>query len=211
MTSLVLGILGFFTCGFTALIGLILGIIALVKVRNSQGALKGNGLALAGVIVSAIFILMIPLFAAMLLPAIAAGKQKAEELSCMTNEKQLALATLMFSASHTNCFPPATNWCDAIQGNLANPGAFRCVVAGDGRRCDYAFNSQLGGIAVTRVAHPAETVLLFESDLGWNGSGGVDAVAGTRHGHGHASIVTFADGHVELVDQSRLNTLRWEP
>src|ERR1700733_11364469 len=48
VTSLVLGILGMFTCGLTALFGLILGIIALVKARNSRGALGGNGLALAG-------------------------------------------------------------------------------------------------------------------------------------------------------------------
>src|SRR5690348_1402598 len=42
--SLALGILGLFSCGLTALFGLILGIIAMVKVKGSNGALKGNGL-----------------------------------------------------------------------------------------------------------------------------------------------------------------------
>ena len=48
VTSLVLGVLGLFTCGITALFGLILGIIAMVKVSNSRGALRGGGIALAG-------------------------------------------------------------------------------------------------------------------------------------------------------------------
>src|SRR5271170_2201763 len=41
VTSLVLGILGVVTCGFTALFGLILGIAAMVKVKNSGGKLSG--------------------------------------------------------------------------------------------------------------------------------------------------------------------------
>ncbi len=65
-----------FTCGITALIGLILGIIAMVKVSNSRGALRGGGIALAGIIVSGIFLFMIPIFAAMLLPALVGSQAK---------------------------------------------------------------------------------------------------------------------------------------
>src|SRR5208282_3578189 len=77
VTSLVLGLLGLFSCGITALFGLILGIMALVKAKGGRGTSGGNGIALAGVIVSAIFVIMIPMFAAMVLPALAAAKQKA--------------------------------------------------------------------------------------------------------------------------------------
>ncbi|MEI6392910.1 MAG: DUF4190 domain-containing protein [Verrucomicrobiota bacterium] len=70
ITSLVLGILGLFTCGVTSLVGLILGIIALVKINRSGGRLSGNGLAISGICVSAIFVLMVPICAAMLLPAL---------------------------------------------------------------------------------------------------------------------------------------------
>ena len=47
MTSLVLGCLGLFTCGITALVGLILGIIALVRINKSNGQLGGQGMAMA--------------------------------------------------------------------------------------------------------------------------------------------------------------------
>src|SRR5208282_607995 len=89
VTSLVLGILGLFTFGITALFGLILGIIALVKAKQSRNAPGVNGIALAGVIVSAVVVIMIPLFVAMLLPPLAAAKQKAQAIYCVNNEKQL--------------------------------------------------------------------------------------------------------------------------
>jgi len=73
----VLGVLGLFTCGGTALFGLILGIIAMVKVGNSRSELRGKGLALAGVIVSGVFLLMVPIFAALLLPALAGAHNEA--------------------------------------------------------------------------------------------------------------------------------------
>ena len=102
--SLVLGILGLFTCGGTALFGLILGIIAMVKVSNSRGALRGKGLALAGVFVSAVFLLIVPIFAAMLLPALAAAKNNAREINCMNNERQLALAAKLYAGNNNNHF-----------------------------------------------------------------------------------------------------------
>ena len=46
ITSLVLAIVGLFSCGITAVLGLIFGIIALIKVRNSGGRLSGFGFAL---------------------------------------------------------------------------------------------------------------------------------------------------------------------
>src|ERR1700677_4784052 len=89
IASPVLGILGL--CGgITAVFGLILGIIAIVKINNSRGALAGFGVALAGIIVSAILMLLIPV--AMLLPALAAPNQRAQAIHSISNEKQLALA-----------------------------------------------------------------------------------------------------------------------
>src|SRR6516164_5461343 len=102
VTSLVLGILGLFTCGLTALFGLIFGIISLIKIKNNKGMLKGDGIALAGIIVSALFLLMLPIFAAMLLPALATAKARAQTINCVNNEKLLALGVQMYANDHTN-------------------------------------------------------------------------------------------------------------
>jgi prepilin-type processing-associated H-X9-DG protein len=205
VTSLVLGILGLFTCGITALFGLILGIIALVKAKQGR-----TGIALAGVIVSAIVVIMIPLFAAMLLPALAAAKQKAQEINCMNNEKQLALAVHMYSNDNKDQFPPAATWCDAIRSHVGSERIFQCPAGDQSQRCHYAYNARLDGLDASKV-NP-NTVLIFETGGGWNVSGGPELMLNhARHGRGRIFVVAFADGHVEAVTDSRLNTLRWDP
>jgi len=208
VTSLVLGVLGVFTCGLTALFGLILGIIAMVKVRNSGGKLGGNGLALAGVIVSAVFLFMIPIFAAMLLPALAAAKQKAQDINCVNNEKQLALAVRIYSGDHNNQFPPAATWCDAIKMSVGSEKVFKCPAASSGSRCDYAFNTKLDGLDESKVS--PQTVMIFEADSGWNANGGPELMIGKPR-HARMFVVAFADGSVRQLRESQLNTLRWDP
>jgi len=210
VTSLVLGILGMFSCGLTALAGLICGIVAMVKVKNSGGKLGGGGLALAGTIVSGIFLLLIPVLAATMLPALAAAKQKAQEINCMNNEKQLALAILMYSGDNKDKFPPAATWCDAIQPETSgNKQLFRCPAADSTSQCAYAFNSKLGGLELGK-ANP-QTVMIFESDGGWNVNGGPELLPARARHLRKFYVVAFVDGHVEAVNQSRLNTLRWNP
>ena len=208
IASLVLGILGLFTCGATALIGLVLGIIAIVRVKQSRGGLSGGGMALAGIIVSAVFVLMIPIFAAMLLPALSAANQKAQRINCLNNVRQLSMAVRLYAGDHQNHYPAATNWCDAILSDVRPTNTFRCPTDPSGGRCSYAFNARLSGIEDGK-AEP-DTVVIFEADGGWNVSGGRELVL-TQPRHGRLIAVGFADGHAELVLESRLSDLRWNP
>ncbi len=207
IASLVLGILGI--CGgLTAILGLILGVFALAKIRDSKGALAGQGVALAGVIVSAVALILIPIFAAMMLPALAAAKAKAQTINCVSNEKMLALGAMMYATDHTNQFPPSATWCDAIKSYVGMPRAFKCPTANPADQCDYAFNAALGGMDESKV--DPHTVLIFESDAGWNANGGPELMV-SRHERGKKTAVAFADGHVEVISQSQLSTLRWNP
>jgi len=208
ITSLVLGILGLFTCGTTALIGLILGIIAMVKIRKSRGALGGGGMALAGVIVSAVFIFMIPIFAALLLPALVRAKQKAQSINCVTNVKQLALALRTYTGDNQNHYPAATNWCNAIQSEVGATNVFHCPADLSGSRCSYAFNVRLSGAEAGKV--DPNTVVIFEADGGWNAAGGQEMLL-DKSRHAQLVVVGFADGHIEQVRESRLSQLRWNP
>jgi prepilin-type processing-associated H-X9-DG protein len=209
VTSLVLGILGLFTCGTTALFGLIFGIIALVKTSRSGGGLRGWGLALAGTILSGIFLLMMPIFAAMLLPALAAAHAKAAQINCMNNEKQLALAVRMYSDAHSNHLPPAATWCDAIKPTVGADQFFRCPADNGTPVCSYAFNAKLDGMAAGAV-NP-QTVMIFEADAGWNGHGGPEIAVARHQARGKSAIVAFADGSVQVEPESQLSSLRWDP
>jgi prepilin-type processing-associated H-X9-DG protein len=216
ITSLVLGILGVFTCGVTALVGLVLGIVSLVRINRSGGRLSGKGLAIAGICSSGVFLLMLPIWAALMLPALARAKAKAQSINCVNNVKQLDLGILLYSQANGTQLPPANSWCDAILPNVASPRVFLCPAATGGGRCHYAFNQKLGGLSLNKITNPSRTVMIFESDGGWspgggwNASGGRQLVIGNPR-HSRRVVVGFADGHVEQIAESELDQLIWEP
>ena len=57
------------------------------------------------------------------------------------------------------------------------------------------------------------TVIVFETDLGWNGSGGLkEALEFLEFFDGHAIAVGTADGAVRTVSSpDELRRMRWEP
>ena len=120
VASLVLGLLGLITCGLTGLVGVVLGFIALSRIKNSGGQIGGRGIALAGTIVSAVCLLMIPLSAAMLLPALGKAKHKASGIQCMNNVKQLNLGLIMYANDNKDALPIGAAWCDALKPYLRN-------------------------------------------------------------------------------------------
>jgi len=212
VSSLILGILGVFTCGITALFGLILGAIAMSQIKRSQGRLSGSGMALAGIIVSGIFLLMIPVYTALLFPALApalaSAKEKAQAVNCVNNVKQLAIAMRMYSADNKNQFPPAATWCDAIRSYAGSDKPFRCPSGEPNVRCHYAFNAKLDGLDGGKV-NP-NTVLFFETEGGWNVSGGPELML-SKSRHNGTFVVGFVDGHVEFLRAAQLPGLRWDP
>jgi prepilin-type processing-associated H-X9-DG protein len=209
IASLILGILGFCTAGLTAVLGLVFGLVALSQIRRSQGALKGRGFALAGSIVSGVAMLLIPIVVALTIPAVNKAKTQAQAIGCMNNMKQLALGVMMYANDNKERFPSSDDWCDAIQ-KYVQPVTYQCPAGDRRQRSNYAFNALLSGVETSKVQAPATTVLLFESDAGWNASGGPELGLKQKR-HGRTIVVAFADGHSEAVIPSRFAQLRWEP
>ena len=207
IASLILGCVGFLSCGATALIGLPLGIVAMVKVKKSEGRLGGGGLALAGTIVSGVALLFLPIFAAMMLPALAKAKGRAQTINCVNNLKQLGLSVRLYSGDHADKYPSATNWCDAILAEAGTPKIYVCPGAPDAR-CGYAFNAKLSGLDESKL--DPNTVMIFESDAGWNASGGRELMI-TKPRHGNHYVVGLADGSVQQMTEAQIKQLRWDP
>ena len=209
ITSLVLGILGLFTCGITALVGLVLGLVSMSQIKSSNGRLTGGGVALAGTIVSGAFLLMIPLSFAMFLPAFAKAKDRAFSIACMNNVKVLSLEIHSYAGEHNDQLPSATAWCDAIQSKVFSPRMFQCPGGDRNQRCHFAFNEKLSGMELKKIA--PDTVMLFETaEGGWNINGGRELVL-THSRHSNRINVVFADGSVQPMTESQLSGLRWDP
>jgi hypothetical protein len=207
IASLVLGLVGFL-CGLPAIAGLILGIAAQAKIRKSGGQLKGGGLATAGIIVSAVMLLFsLIVMPALLLPALAKAKQRAQNINCASNARQVVLAVRLYADDNDGKCPPTIGWCDAIVNNLPGAETFTCPQR-RGTQSGFAFNARLAGKTLSSI--PPDTVLVFESDGGWNATGGPESVV-SRPPHGRSYVFGFADGSVRQVERDELPQLRWEP
>jgi prepilin-type processing-associated H-X9-DG protein len=212
ITSLVLGVLGLVSCGITSLVGLVLGIVALVKINKSQGRLSGGGLAIAGIAVSGVLLLVAPIVAAMVLPALAKAKSRAQTVQCISHVKQLSLAAMMYAGDHNDRLPDASQWCDLTQTYLGRGSSpvLLCPAGKQSDRCHYAFNAQLSSVELKQVGNPAQTVLFVEAEDGWNASGGPELLSKPSRHYG-PRVVGFVDGHVEMVTSGRQNKLKWIP
>jgi prepilin-type processing-associated H-X9-DG protein len=207
IASLVLGILGFCSYGLTAIVGLILGLVGLRRINRSQGMLSGKRLAIAGISVSGVILVMIPLLAALLYPAVMRAKGKARRANCMSNIKQLGLGLAQYADDHTNQLPAAATWADAIKTYVGDSERiFQCPEATIGT-FSYAFNANMSG---AQWQGDPEVIVLIEAPLGWNATvAGPDSLPPPPHGDGRN--VVFADGHASWISNSQINSLRWKP
>lgn len=92
--SLVLGILGLMCIGpLGAIPAIICGHIAYSKVKKSDGALTGDGMALAGLILGyisiALMVVMLPIMAAIAIPSFVQARTTAQQNNCINNLRMI--------------------------------------------------------------------------------------------------------------------------
>ncbi|MEY4386689.1 MAG: hypothetical protein RLY20_1972 [Verrucomicrobiota bacterium] len=207
IASLVLGCLGLFFCGLTSLVGLPLGLVAMSKIKKSQGELGGWGLALGGTIISGVSLLFIPLFIAMFIPVLSKAKSKAVQINCVNNLRQAGLAIRIYSGDNEDKLPLAAKWCDAITNEMGSEKVYVCPQV-PALRSGYAFNAKLSGLAEGDI--DPQTVMLFEADTGWNASGGKELMI-SKPRHNNRWVVCFADGSVQQMTAAQVAKLKWDP
>jgi len=119
--------------------------------------------------------------------------------SCETNLELIGQLFEIYLLSHSDY--PADGWSDAIveQASDLEQAFLACPLATEGK-CHYAMNPN-----VRRDASP-NTVLLFESESGWNLYGGIEHANTKRHS---GCYVLFNDKHVEFVAPENLDRLNW--
>jgi hypothetical protein len=111
IASLILGIGSFFFLFLTAIPAIITGHIALNRANKSPAAYGGRGMAIAGLVLGYVGMVLslvagIAMLAALMLPALAKAKSKAQTISCVNNMKQIGLAARIWANDHQDKFPP---------------------------------------------------------------------------------------------------------
>lgn len=160
---------------------------------------------------------------------------------CQSRMKQLGSMMKDYSQLHNGQYPASDRWCDIIYTfwKSKNQGMVERIVAdmerdGDAERIDFAISNNAGffcpgysgrhgkqsSYAINpncRPDSPLDTVLLFETEAGWNKFGGPESVS---FNHKIPSIlpfrwekgcnVLFDDGHAELIDSEKIGKLKWK-
>lgn len=209
-TSFALGIASI-VCGVTAIPAMICSIRALRRIRKDGASKTASRKAIFGLVFS-FCILGFILFC--FLSALGGAKSIAVRMNCINNLKQLGLAMRIYADDHRDTYP-TVQWCDILLTNKGDLGGtpldiaklLRCPAAPKSERCSYALNRQLVGVKDWSGVSP-DTVLLFDSDAGWNALGGPE-IAALRHYKG-LNIVRV-DGSADQIQIENFSKLRWNP
>ena len=212
IASLILGIVGPCTVGLGSIIGLILGIVGLVKIGKSAGATGGRGLAIAGIVVSGLGILLLPallgMLAAILIPAVVGARDTALATASLNNVNQLCKATQLYAVSHRQQLPPPDFWPQVFQEQMGLlPQVMADPADQQGDRA-YAMNDGLGW--TIQHPDPGRTVLFFECRPSAPPAGGQDLLPDEPR-HAGRYVIGFLDGHVESVAPEEVGQLIWQP
>jgi prepilin-type processing-associated H-X9-DG protein len=148
-------------------------------------------------------LLLIPIAAAILFPVFAQAREKAKQISCLTNLKQDGLGMLMYAQDYDGKLPPAQGWMDKLVPYMPkDEKAFHCPSAkssGEEKAYGYAFNSAISTIVVTQIPSPPTTGMIFDSNANGRNASVKGGIYPTPARHSQKNNVAFADGHAKAV------------
>jgi hypothetical protein len=212
VASLILGIVGPCTVGLASIAGLILGIVGLSKIKKSAGVIRGQGLAIAGIILSALGVLMLllsPILVAILLPAIATARGQARAVMCMNNLRQITMAAHAYAADRDNSLPPPDSWPEKLLPYIGSEDLLNDPSDTAAGRA-VAMNAALDDMHLDAVRDASRTVMFFACAPGAPPAGGPELLPPEpRYRGGH--IIAFCDGTVDRVPPDELDHLIWDP
>lgn len=174
------------------LVGLIFGIIADRKIRQSKGLLKGRAFSILGIVLGFIPILSVVLFG-IFMPALCRVPRAEQKVLCGANLARLGKAIQAYSERYEK-YPTKDIWCDLLieyadanEENFVCPGALK-----SGGRCHYALNPNCFPNS------PNDVVLIFETKGGWNKYGGPELMTAEHHRYEGCNVL-FNSGRVNFI------------
>jgi prepilin-type processing-associated H-X9-DG protein len=103
VASLVLSFLGFLI--LPALLGIVFGIVSLVQISKAKGKLRGQWLAITGIVIPVFLIPILAIMAAILFPVFAKARESARRETCVQNLHAIGSAISMYAQDYQGALP----------------------------------------------------------------------------------------------------------
>ncbi len=170
-----------------------------------------------------VVIAIIAILAAILFPVFAKAREKARQSSCMSNQRQMAVAVQIYAQDNDETLP-------AIDGVWAamklDKGVFSCPTKGRAVANGYVYNNYMSGAALGDFGEPTKEVITADGKT----LSSVSSAASTANAlavgekaqpntyyvssdvearHGNKFIASFLDGHCEMTSVSLPLDVEW--
>jgi prepilin-type N-terminal cleavage/methylation domain-containing protein/prepilin-type processing-associated H-X9-DG protein len=151
-----------------------------------------------------VVIAIIAILAAILFPVFAKAREKARQTSCMNNQRQIAVAILMYAQDHDETLPDASDaW---VQINV-DRNILMCPTKGKKVANAYVYNSNCSSIGLGELPDPSQVMLTADGNVS-SSVGTYDNVAYSLedldYRHSNRLVVSYADGHMGLGGGDRM-------
>ena len=161
-------------------VSIVLGVMALVKIRLSNGALKGKWLAVGGIVISALQVLAIVL----LFPK-PPHKEMAQEFTCRANLKLIGLGLMMYADDNGGYLPTSLSN-ESIRKLVGSEKSFVCP-CNAGASEEYTLLEGIAGRKLNEIDYPFRTPVIICNK------------------HGKSDIVLYADMTTEKLPSAAAN------
>jgi prepilin-type processing-associated H-X9-DG protein len=191
---------GHLISGLMVIAGIVVGVLVIKKGQDKRRISKEKRFAIDGIVLGVVFFV----FWIFHSPDSAFTARK----RCAANLQALGRWMILYAGDYDEQYPQAGKWCDLLteylKPTIDNRLIEKCFIcpANKKGRCGYAMNPNL-----SPRSQPGQ-VLLFETEGGWNQTGGPEILTVENH-RGKGCNVLFNDSHVEFVRAEEISELKW--
>jgi len=118
--------------------------------------------------------------------------------ACLSNVKQMALASVEYATDNNDRLPPSNRWSDVLTMNWPQLKLQDPLGGGEGQD-GYAFRRVASAIKVSAVGKPEDFPLIFDSILSGSNQQGEASTMPHPGRHNGMNTVGYLDGHVRAL------------
>jgi prepilin-type N-terminal cleavage/methylation domain-containing protein len=152
-----------------------------------------------------VVIAIIAILAAILFPVFAKAREKARQSSCLNNQRQIAVAMLMYAQDHDETLPDASNVWPEIN---VDRNILMCPTKGKKVANAYVYNNNCSSVALGELPDPSQIMLTADGIANSGLPGAFDNVAYSLKDldfrHSNRLVASYVDGHMGLGGGNRI-------